>query len=85
MKVKDISDHQYPGVLPKSDTLSKSDLIPSFLSLKSLYKQHIDSFSHLLNHDLPLIILSKHNRRITSDIDPNFYLQYNAIRVISNL
>jgi len=25
--------------------------------------------------------MSKHNRRIESEVDPNFYLQYNKIRV----
>jgi DNA-directed RNA polymerase III subunit RPC2 len=44
-------------------------------------KQHIDSFNHLLNVDIQKIIASKHNRRITSDVDPTFYLQYNQIRV----
>lgn len=31
--------------------------------------------------DVQNIIRSKHNRRIESDVDPNFYLQYNSIRI----
>lgn len=46
-----------------------------------MVKQHIDSFNHFLNVDIHNIIMSKHNRRIESEVDPNFYLQYNKIRV----
>jgi DNA-directed RNA polymerase III subunit RPC2 len=79
--------HNFPGMgslfesgslnAPIKDVKDKDTLIPAFLSLKPLVKQHIDSFNHLLNVDIQKIITSKHNRRITSDVDPTFYLQYN--------
>lgn len=66
---------------PIKDIKEKDLLIPAFLQIKSLVKQHIDSFNQLITVDVQNIIRSKHNRRIESDVDPNFYLQYNNIRI----
>lgn len=37
-------------------------------------KQHIDSYNYFVNVDLRKII--KANEKVTSDVDPNFYLKY---------
>lgn len=42
-------------------------------------KQHIDSFNYFVDVDLKNII--KANEKITSDIDPKFYLKYTDISV----
>lgn len=42
-------------------------------------KQHIDSFNYFIEVDLQAIL--KANARITSDVDPHFYLEYLDIRV----
>lgn len=57
----------------------KWDLLPAFLAVKGLVKQHIDSFNYFVDVELQAILRA--NARITSDVDPNFYLEYTDIRV----
>lgn len=57
----------------------KWKLVPAFLEIKGLVKQHIDSFNYFINVDIKKIVQA--NSRITSDADPSFYLQYNDVRV----
>ena len=57
----------------------KWDLLPAFLAVKGLVKQHIDSFNYFVDVDLQAILRA--NARITSDVDPNFFLEYEDIRV----
>ncbi|KAJ9478866.1 DNA-directed RNA polymerase III subunit RPC2 [Pseudozyma hubeiensis] len=57
----------------------KWELVPAFLQVKGLVKQHIDSYNYFVDHDLKNII--KANEKITSDIDPKFYLKYTDITV----
>lgn len=57
----------------------KWKLLPSFLKVKGLVKQHIDSFNYFVNIDIKDIV--KANDKITSDADPNFYMKYLNIYV----
>ncbi|KAJ1916405.1 DNA-directed RNA polymerase III complex subunit Rpc2 [Mycoemilia scoparia] len=57
----------------------KWKLLPSFLRVKGLVKQHLDSFNYFVDVDLKKIV--KANEMVTSDVDPNFYLKYTGIRV----
>ena len=57
----------------------QSLMVPAFLKCKGLVKQHIDSFNHFIDVDLRNIIHT--NRRITSDIDPDFFLEFTDINV----
>lgn len=52
----------------------KWKLLPAFLQVKGLVKQHVDSFNHFMDVDLKKIVRA--NNRITSDIDENFFLEY---------
>ena len=52
----------------------KFQLLPAFLQVRGLVKQHIDSFNYLLNHDIRKIVRA--NDRVTCDTDPNFYLKW---------
>ncbi|KAH7098892.1 DNA-directed RNA polymerase [Auriculariales sp. MPI-PUGE-AT-0066] len=54
-------------------------LLPSFLRVKGLVKQHIDSFNYFVDTDLNNIL--KANNKVTSDVDPKFWLKYLDIRV----
>ncbi|KAK9453154.1 hypothetical protein V1511DRAFT_505784 [Dipodascopsis uninucleata] len=54
-------------------------LLPAFLKVKGLVKQHLDSFNYFVNVDLKKIV--KANERVVSDVDPEFYLKYLDIRV----
>ncbi|KAJ1934536.1 DNA-directed RNA polymerase III complex subunit Rpc2, partial [Linderina macrospora] len=57
----------------------KWQLLPAFLRVKGLVKQHIDSFNYFIDVDLKKIV--KANEVVTSDVDPSFYLKYTGIRV----
>ena len=57
----------------------KWNLLPAFLKVKGLVKQHIDSFNYLLEVELKQIV--KTNRTILSDVQPNFYLHFTDICV----
>ncbi|KAI9269131.1 DNA-directed RNA polymerase III subunit RPC2 [Phascolomyces articulosus] len=64
---------------PVKEIKDKWKLLPAFLKVKGLVKQHIDSYNYFINVDLRKII--KANEKVTSDVDPNFYLKYTGIRV----
>jgi DNA-directed RNA polymerase III subunit RPC2 len=51
----------------------KFKLLPAFLKIRGLVKQHIDSFNYLINHDIRKIVQA--NERVTCDVDPNFYIK----------
>lgn len=57
----------------------KWKLLPAFLKVKGLVKQHIDSFNYFINFEIKKIM--KANQQINSDADPNFYLKYLNISV----
>jgi DNA-directed RNA polymerase beta subunit len=53
----------------------KYELLPAFLKVRGLVKQHIDSFNYLINHEIKKIVRAKGNQRVVCDCDPNFYLK----------
>ncbi|KAJ1973663.1 DNA-directed RNA polymerase III complex subunit Rpc2 [Dimargaris xerosporica] len=57
----------------------KWELLPAFLQIKGLVKQHIDSFNHFINVDMKKIVQA--NAKITSDADNIFYLKFTNIYV----
>lgn len=64
---------------PINTAEDKWNLLPAFLKVKGLVKQHLDSFNFFVDTDLKKII--KANEIILSDVDPDFYLKYLDIRV----
>ncbi|MNE83695.1 DNA-directed RNA polymerase subunit B [compost metagenome] len=65
---------------PIKEVEEKWKLLPAFLKLKGLVKQHVDSFNYLINVDIKKIM--KANDTVIPDTDPSFYLKYVAILVI---
>ena len=62
------------------DSLEKKWLlVPAFLKVKGLVKQHIDSFNYFVDTDLRKILEA--NQKVDSDVDPAFYLRYTDIYV----
>lgn len=57
----------------------KWNLLPAFLKVKGLVKQHLDSFNYFVDVDLKKIL--KANEKVLSDVDPDFYVKYLDIRV----
>uniref|UniRef100_A0A0N4ZVH2 DNA-directed RNA polymerase subunit beta n=1 Tax=Parastrongyloides trichosuri TaxID=131310 RepID=A0A0N4ZVH2_PARTI len=72
MNKKDISD--------KLSLEDKWNLIPSFLQVRGLLKQHIASYDYFVDVDIKNIL--KANNKITSDASPYFYVKYLDIRVL---
>ncbi|KAI0748815.1 hypothetical protein BC629DRAFT_1599124 [Irpex lacteus] len=54
-------------------------LLPAFLKVKGLVKQHIDSFNYFVDTDIKNIV--KANSKVTSDVDPRFWLKYTDVHV----
>ncbi|KAF9074479.1 hypothetical protein BDP27DRAFT_1214540 [Rhodocollybia butyracea] len=54
-------------------------LLPAFLQVKGLVKQHIDSFNYFVDVDIKNVV--KANNKITSDVDPRFWLKYIDINI----
>ena len=54
-------------------------LVPAYLKMKGLVKQHLDSFNYFVDVELRKILRA--NERVDSDIDPVFYLKYTDIYV----
>ncbi len=57
----------------------KWKLLPAFLKVRGLVKQHIHSYNYFINTEIKKIVFS--NNMITSDSDPSFYLKYLNIYV----
>ena len=66
---------------PISKMEEKWKLIPAFLQVRGLVKQHIDSFNYFTDIQIKNIVRSSRNHEIRSDINPNFYLNYRDIRI----
>lgn len=66
---------------PIKELKEKYELLPAFLRVRGLVRQHIDSFNYFINHEMGKIIHAKGNERVTCDTDANFYLKYTNIYV----
>jgi DNA-directed RNA polymerase III subunit RPC2 len=72
----DFGSTKTPDDAPVGSLKDKWRLLPHFLKIRSLMRQHIDSFDHLVNVELKKIVQSPSAREIRSEHDPNFYLRY---------
>ena len=59
----------------------KWKLLPYFLKLRGLVRQHIDSFNYFTQVDIKKIIQATSNFEIKSDSDPKFFMQYTDITI----
>ncbi|KAL3417661.1 DNA-directed RNA polymerase iii polypeptide [Phlyctema vagabunda] len=64
---------------PINTAKDKWNLLPAFLKVKGLVKQHIDSFNFFVDHEIKDIV--KANKRVTSDVDKYFWLEYTDIHI----
>jgi len=64
-----------------ADELSqeKWELLPAFLKVKGLVKQHLDSFNYFVNIDIKAILSA--NAMVVSDVAPNHFIRYTSIRI----
>ncbi|KAF4556782.1 DNA-directed RNA polymerase III subunit RPC2-like protein [Elsinoe fawcettii] len=64
---------------PINTAKDKWNLLPAFLKVKGLIKQHTDSYNYFIETDLRNIV--KANSIIHSDADPNTFIRFTDIRV----
>lgn len=57
----------------------KWKLLPAFLKVRGLVKQHIDSYNYLINEEIKKILEA--NKLVKCDSDPSFFLEYTNIWV----
>ncbi|KAI1909457.1 DNA-directed RNA polymerase III complex subunit Rpc2 [Ophidiomyces ophidiicola] len=62
---------------PINTQRDKWNLLPAFLKVKGLVKQHIDSYNYFIEVQLKKIVQS--SAEIRSDVDPNFYIRFHDI------
>lgn len=65
---------------PISTPEDKIQLLPAFLKVKGLVKQHIDSYNFFVDHEIKEII--KANRIVRSDANSSFFIEFLDIRVL---
>lgn len=61
---------------PIGSLKDKWRMLPHFLQLRGLLRQHIDSFNHFVSVELRQIVQSPSNSELRSEHDPKFYLKY---------
>ncbi|KAI0527193.1 hypothetical protein KFK09_002792 [Dendrobium nobile] len=64
---------------PIKSAVDKFALLPEFLKVRGLVKQHIDSFNYFINNEIKKIM--KTNDRIECPQDPSLYLRYTKISI----
>lgn len=79
--IHDYGSTKTPADAPVGSLREKWRLLPYFLRLRSLLRQHIDSFDYFVETEMKQIVSSASAREIRSDHDPNFYLRYEAVWV----
>ncbi len=72
----DFGSTKTPDDAPVGSLKDKWRLLPHFLKLRSLMRQHIDSFDYFVNVEMKQIVQSPSACEIRSEHDPNFYLRY---------
>lgn len=66
---------------PVGKVEEKWKLLPHFLRMRGLMRQHIDSFDHFVNVEIKKIVAAQSNREVRSEADPKFFLAYTDIYV----
>ncbi|GER44332.1 DNA-directed RNA polymerase [Striga asiatica] len=64
---------------PVKTAVEKFQLVPEFLKVRGLVKQHLDSFNYFVRTQIKKIVQA--NDLITSKIDPSIYLRYKDVRI----
>ncbi|XP_057798237.1 DNA-directed RNA polymerase III subunit 2-like isoform X2 [Salvia miltiorrhiza] len=64
---------------PVKNAVDKFQLVPEFLKVRGLVKQHLDSFNFFVRTGIKKIVQA--NNLVTSSRDPNIYLRYKDVRI----
>ncbi|XP_030543868.1 DNA-directed RNA polymerase III subunit 2 isoform X1 [Rhodamnia argentea] len=80
LRNKSHSDVDYQKIAaPIKSAVDKFQLVPEFLKVRGLVKQHLDSFNYFANTEIKKIVRA--NDKIVSNIDPNLYLRFKDVRI----
>lgn len=76
-----VQAHEYGSTKTTDDApigslKDKWRMLPHFLQLRGVLRQHIDSFNHFVSVELRQIVQSPSNSELRSEHDPKFYLKY---------
>ncbi|XP_074347790.1 DNA-directed RNA polymerase III subunit 2-like [Apium graveolens] len=75
---QDAIDKQFLAA-PVKSAVDKYQLLPEFLKVRGLVKQHLDSFNYFVTTGLKKIVHANHE--IRSRVDNNVFLRYTNVRV----
>ncbi|XP_010043725.2 DNA-directed RNA polymerase III subunit 2 [Eucalyptus grandis] len=64
---------------PIKSAVDKFQLVPEFLKVRGLVKQHLDSFNYFANTEIKKIVRA--NDKIVSSVDPNLYVRFKDVRI----
>lgn len=64
---------------PIKSAVDKFQLVPEFLKVRGLVKQHLDSFNYFVRTEIKKIVFA--NPEIRSKTDPRVYLRYTDVRI----
>ncbi|GFP99206.1 DNA-directed RNA polymerase iii subunit rpc2 [Phtheirospermum japonicum] len=64
---------------PVKNAVNKFQLVPEFLKVRGLVKQHLDSFNYFVRTQIKKIVQA--NDLVTSKLDPSIYLRYKDVRI----
>ncbi|XP_059456105.1 DNA-directed RNA polymerase III subunit 2 isoform X1 [Corylus avellana] len=64
---------------PIKSAVDKFQLVPEFLKVRGLVKQHLDSFNYFVNIGIKKIVRA--NNRIVSSVDPDIYLEFKDVKI----
>ena len=84
MKLVEDSKSEYMDTDTPTEVFTGADkwkLLPAFLSARGLVKQHIDSYNYLVTRDIHQIVMAQSNRRMTSDVDPKWFAEYENVTI----
>ncbi|XP_012459628.1 DNA-directed RNA polymerase III subunit 2 [Gossypium raimondii] len=79
LNVSEIPVDKQKLAAPIKSAVDKFQLLPEFLKVRGLVKQHLDSFNYFVNTGIKKIVRA--NDRIVSDIDPSIYLRFKDVRI----
>lgn len=66
---------------PIKEVTQKHELVPAFLKVRGLVRQHIDSFDDFVDRELRKIVRAKGNAVVTCDASPDWFFRFLDIHV----
>ncbi|KAK2657963.1 hypothetical protein Ddye_011015 [Dipteronia dyeriana] len=72
-------DHNQQPVASVKSSVDKYQLLPEFLKVRGLVKQHLDSFNYFVNTGIKKIVRA--NDHLVSTVNPSIYIRFIDVRI----